>query len=69
LVDEIDAVFKSAGTSTSGFLDHIANFETCLTTIGADKGSAHKLAMWLETIGKQVRGPDDTPVKVPRRFR
>ena len=63
LVAEIDAVFKSAGTSTVGFLDHLANFRTVLNSTGVSSGDAAKLGRELETIGRHVRGPDDTPVQ------
>ena len=61
LVSLIDSVFKSAGTSTVGFLEHVRNFH-------AATGSG-KLAAELETIGKQVRGPEDTPVMPAQYFR
>ncbi len=70
LVAEIDAVFKSAGTSTVGFLDHIVNFKTVLNTIGLPPGDAAKLGRELETIGRHVRGPDDNPVQfLPMKVR
>ena len=62
LVTEINAVFKSAGTSTVGFLDHVAKFKTALGTLGVLPADIAKLGGELETIGKQVRGPEDTPV-------
>jgi len=70
LVGEIDAVFKSAGTSTAGFFDHIQNFKTILIEMGVPRGLVDKPARDLETIGRQVRGPEDTParpVSTPRR--
>lgn len=60
-VSQIDAVFKSAGTSTVGFHEHVQSFQ-------AMAGSG-KLAAELETIGKEVRGPEDTPVMPARYFR
>ncbi len=70
LVLEIDRVFKSAGTSTAGFLEHVANFENALVATGTERSAAHKLAAQLESIGRQVRGPEDTPVQPMRaRFR
>jgi hypothetical protein len=63
LAAEIDSVLKSAGTSTVGFHDHVARFETIMLTIGSPQQAAHKLATELEAIGKQVRGPEDTPVR------
>jgi len=63
LAAEIDSVLKSAGTSTAGFRDHIARFETIMLTVGSPQPAAHKLAAQLEAIGKQVRGPEDTPVR------
>lgn len=67
---EIAGVMKSAGTSTADFLDRVANFEAALVAMGADRMSARRLAQQLEIIGKQVRGPEDTPVHpAPFRFR
>jgi len=64
LASDIDAVLKSAGTSTLGFLDRVRDFESVLHSIGASAGT---LGAELEVIGRQVRGPDDTPV-MPARF-
>ena len=61
MVAEIDSVLKSAGTSTIGFFDHVAHFEAIMVTVGTPPSTAHKLAAQLEAIGKQVRGPEDTP--------
>jgi hypothetical protein len=63
LVAEIDSVLKSAGTSTVGFRDHVARFETIMLAVGSSQLAAHKLAAQLEAIGKQVRGPEDAPVR------
>lgn len=63
LVAEIDSVLKSAGTSTVGFRDHVTRFETIMLAVGSPKPTAHKLAAQLEAIGKQVRGPEDFPVR------
>jgi len=63
LVAEIDSVLKSAGTSTVGFRDHVARFETIMRTVGSPQPAAHQLATQLEAIGRQVRGPEDTPVR------
>lgn len=70
LVREIDAVFKSAGTSTAGFYEHVTRFKTALESMGLPKGSADRLGADLEKIGREVRGPEDTPLKFePARFR
>jgi hypothetical protein len=71
LVNEIDAIFKSAGTSTVGFLDHIAAFKTAMISLGVSAGDAAKASRELEAIGRQVRGPEDTPVDpiIRRQFR
>jgi hypothetical protein len=66
MVAEIDSVLKSAGTSTVGFHDHVARFEAIMLRVGAPPSPAHKLAAQLEAIGKQVRGPEDSPVRVRR---
>jgi hypothetical protein len=63
VVAEIDNVFKSAGTSTVGFHDHVGQFEKIMITIGTPQSTAHQLAGELEIIGRQVRGPEDTPVR------
>jgi hypothetical protein len=63
LVAEIDSIFKSAGTSTVGFHEHVEKFERVMINIGTTQSTAHKLAATLETIGRQVRGPEDTPAR------
>jgi hypothetical protein len=63
VVAEIDSVFKSAGTSTLGFRNHIGRFEKIMITVGTSRSTAHQLAAELEIIGRQVRGPEDTPVR------
>ena len=62
LVKDVDAVFKSAGTSTIRFLDHVASFKAALGSIGVPGMEATTLSNQLEKLGRQVRGPDDTPV-------
>ena len=63
IVAEIDAVLKSAGTSTIGFHDHVGQFEKIMLAVGTPQSTSHKLAGELEIIGRQVRGPEDTPVQ------
>ncbi|SPF38012.1 exported hypothetical protein [Candidatus Sulfopaludibacter sp. SbA4] len=63
MVAEIDSVLKSAGTSTLGFHDHVGQFEKIMLTVGTPQSTAHKLAAELEIIGRQVRGPEDTPIR------
>jgi len=63
LVREIDAILKSAGTSTVGFHEHIAGFRAALMSAGASALDADKAAGDLEKIGRQVRGPEDTPIE------
>ena len=63
MVAEIENIFKSAGTSTVGFHDHVEKFERIMINIGTTQSTVHKLAATLETIGKQVRGPEDTPAR------
>jgi hypothetical protein len=63
LAAEINAVFKSAGTSTAGFLGHIAAFENVMVAMGTQKPAARKFAQELQAIGRQVRGPEDTPIR------
>ena len=65
LASEIDAVFKSAGTSTVGFLDHISDFRTTLGAIGVPANDVNNLGNELRAIGRQVRGPEDAPVRAP----
>lgn len=61
LVSLIDSVFKSAGTSTIGFYEHVRKFQ--------EEAGSSKLAAELAAIGKQVRGPEDTPVMPAQSFR
>jgi hypothetical protein len=63
IVAEIDSVLKSAGTSTLGFHDHLGQFEKVMLAVGTPLSTAHKLAGQLEIIGRQVRGPEDTPAR------
>ncbi|HEV2448384.1 MAG TPA: hypothetical protein VGS58_20770 [Candidatus Sulfopaludibacter sp.] len=63
LVAEIDSVFKSAGTSTAGYFGHIESFQAALGVVVTDKGAVRRLGEQLAAIGKQVRGPEDTPVR------
>ena len=64
LAAHIAAVFRSAGTSTAGFLEHIQGFKTALTTAGVPAAAANRAGDDLLAIGKQVRGPEDTPVDI-----
>lgn len=67
LVMEIEAIFKSAGTSTSGFLQHLEDFQRGLISMGVQPAVAERTSKSLEAIGRQVRGPEDTPLIPLRR--
>jgi hypothetical protein len=70
LVTDIASVIRSAGTSTLGFHDHVADFALVLKTLGVQPAAVRNLAGQLEAIGRQVRGPEDTPVRpAPARMR
>jgi hypothetical protein len=69
LAAHIDKVLKSAGTSTMDFNATVSDFEVTLKAIGVTGLYAHAAANRLENIGKQVRGPDDSPVRGRARAR
>jgi hypothetical protein len=46
-----------------GFHDHVGQFEKIMLAVGTPQSTSHKLAGELEIIGRQVRGPEDTPVQ------
>jgi hypothetical protein len=56
-------VLHSAGTSTVGFYEAVGAAEKALTAMGVAAPQAHSIADALTTLGQQVRGPDDSPVK------
>jgi hypothetical protein len=63
LCADIEHVMQSAGTSTRIFSDTVEDFEKRLTAAGVPATRAHDVASDLERVGKEVRGPEDTPVK------
>ena len=63
LADWIEQVLESAGTSTVAFEETIEKFEKRLAKIGVPAARSHLVAVDLERIGKEVRGPEDFPVK------
>ena len=62
-------VLQSAGTSTIGFYESLGHAERALTSMGVAPPTARRIAETLKAIGMQVRGPDDSPVQNPLRFR
>ena len=56
-------VLQSAGTSTMGFNDSVTRFETALRLLNVEPRRARSAADRLRAIGKEVRGPDDSPVR------
>ena len=64
----IQRVMQSAGTSTIGFVETVEDFEKRLAKAGVAASRAHDVASALERVGKEVQGPEDTPVmKFPGR--
>jgi hypothetical protein len=63
LTSRIVDILNSAGTSTVGFYESVNHAEIALAALGVPKGKAHDIGQRLMTIGKQVRGPDDSPAK------
>lgn len=63
LAGEIVYVMQSAGTSTSGFFDAVNQFGGRLSAIGVSPLRAKSVAAQLERMGREVRGPDDFPVR------
>jgi hypothetical protein len=56
-------VLQSAGTSTIGFNDAISRFEVAMRVLGVEPRRARSAADRLRAIGKEVRGPDDSPAR------
>ena len=68
LATDIRQTLESAGTSTIAFQDTIRDFEWRLRRVSVAAARAHLAASLLERVGREVRGPEDTPVmKFPRR--
>ena len=61
LARDIYRVMQSAGTSTIGFHEVIQGFRARLLALGAKPAAAGAL----ERIGREVRGPDDSPAQSP----
>jgi len=56
-------IMQSAGTSTSGFFDVVNQFRSRLSGIGVMTLRAQAVAAQLERMGREVRGPEDVPVR------
>ena len=55
-------VLHSAGTGTSEFRQLISRFEKTLAGVGLSAAAAQRVAAKLTNLGKEVRGPQDTPL-------
>ncbi len=60
---DIEQTLQSAGTSTVGFEGAVRDFERRLMRAAVPAVRAHLVASSLERIGREVRGPEDAPVK------
>lgn len=60
---DIQQTLQSAGKSTAGFEETIQDFEKRLMRAGVPAVRSHLAASNLERIGREVRGPEDTPVR------
>ena len=63
LAGDIQQTLQSAGTSTIGFTETIKDFERRLVRAGVPAIRAHLVATNLERVGREVRGPEDAPVR------
>ena len=63
LAGDMQQTLQSAGKSTSGFADTVQDFERQLMRLGVPAVRSHLVASNLERIGREVRGPEDAPVK------
>jgi hypothetical protein len=63
LAGDIQQTLQSAGTSSIGFENTIQDFEKSLMRAGVPAVRAHLVSSNLEQVGKDVRGPEDTPVR------
>ena len=60
---EIDTILHSAGLGYWKFKEAISGAEAVLTSAGVDATSARRVAVELEAVGKEVRGPEGVPAK------
>jgi hypothetical protein len=69
LVADIQHTMQSAGTSTIEFMEKVQDFQTRLTKAGVSEPFAQLVAANLKQIGREVQGPEDTPLKKLPRVR
>lgn len=63
LATEIDTVLHGASVGHWKFKEALAGLQAALTSAGVDTTSARRIAMDLEAVGKEVRGPEGIPAK------
>lgn len=63
LATQIDTVLHSAGIGHWKFKEAISDLQAVLTSAGVDTKTAKLIAIDLEAVGNEVRGPEGTPVK------
>jgi len=63
LANSIIGVLHSAGTATAEFRQSISRFEKTLSGIGVSATATQTIARRLTEVGKEVRGPEDTPLR------
>jgi hypothetical protein len=61
LTTAILQVLCSAGVSTARYRDSLTEAGKALTSLGVRSSTARKISESLENVGKEVRGPEDTP--------
>lgn len=66
LASDIDTILHSAGLGYWKFKEAISGTEAVLTSVGVDAASARRVAVDLEAVGKEVRGPEGVPA-IPLR--
>ncbi len=59
-------VLESAGIGTYRFKESVARAKQALISLGLTDWKAQGIAERLRMVGKEVRGPDDTPVQMFR---
>jgi hypothetical protein len=63
LAAAIQAVMESAGTGTGRFKAAIGHAQNALLSLGASPAATRDAVASLTQLGKEVRGPDDTPLQ------
>jgi hypothetical protein len=62
LATSLIGVFRSAGMGTSEYKALVARFDQALSRAGVSAGAAQTVSSSLADVGKEVRGPQDTPL-------